>query len=219
MDAWNGPRGLPHRCDVRRHATVPVIGLLVVLTAMVSGCGAGAASSTTASSPTKTPVSASSAKPRSSTAAAAVMTAPGKVEAIGRSRYSGIYGGLRVQDHGAASSLEVYLVEPSSSAEAGLTSAAAPLPVVFRKAALSEQSLYALETRMDDALPLLQREGVLIASSAPHMQTGQLDVTVVHLEAGDRETIARAIHSELFSLSNTPALYSDSRRPQASTTP
>jgi hypothetical protein len=218
MDVWNGARGLPHRRAVHREAIVSLIALMVVLTAFMSGCGVGVASGNTTSSATKARLSEHSADPQSPAAAAAVMSAPGRVESMGRSRYNDIYGGLRVHDRGAASSLDIYLVEPSSSAEADLTSAAQPLPVVFHKAALSEKSLYALETRLDDALPLLRNEGVLIAASAPLTQTGRLDVEVVHLEAGDREKIATAIHSDLFDVSDVPEVYSDVRMPQATDT-
>ena len=145
------------------------------------------------------------------------MTAPGKVESIGRSSYNDIYGGLRVQDRGAASSLEVYLVEPSSRAEADLASAAKPLPVVFRKAVQSQASLAALNARLGGAMPPLSKEGVQVADSWASMQTGRLHVDVVHLKAGDREKIATAIHSQLFDLSDTPKLYSDARRPQSTT--
>jgi hypothetical protein len=215
MDAWNGVRGLPRRREVRRNAIVSLIALMVVLTAFMSGCGVGVASGNTTSGATKARLSEHSADPQSSAAAAAVMSAPGKVESMGRSRYKDIYGGLRVHDRGAASSLDIYLVEPSSSAEADLTSAARPLPVVFHKAALSEESLNALETSLDNALVHLRKEGVLIASSGPQTQTGRLDVEVLHLKAGDREKIATAMHSDRFDVSDVPELYSDQRMPQA----
>jgi hypothetical protein len=84
--------------------------------------------------------------------------------------------------------------------------AAAPLPIAFRKASLSQESLYALETRLDDATLLLRKEGVLIATSMPQMETGRLRVQVLHLKAGDREKIATSIHSDLLDLSNTSEL-------------
>lgn len=209
MNAWNGARGAPAGPAARRKRIIALFGYMVVLTGLLAGC-AGISPGRTSSSAPPNRLSASTTEPQPSAGAAAVMTSPGKVSSLGRSRYNDIYGGLRVHDRGAASTLDVYLVEFSSSAQSDLGSAAKPLPVVFLKAAQSQASLEALNARLGGARSLLSKAGVEVGDSWTQGPPGRLYVDVVHLKAGDREKIATAIHSDAFELASIPGLYGDS---------
>jgi hypothetical protein len=132
------------------------------------------------------------------------MTAPDAIDRVGRREFGEIYGGLAcVHD---CASIEIYLTKPSFFAEAAFVAESHGLPVRFRTVPQSLDSLEALQNRLGEAMPRLRLRGVLIASSWTVVRTGRLSVEVVHLKAGDEQTIASVIGSRLFDVHDTPGL-------------
>lgn len=203
--AWR-PLIASQRFRVRHRFLLTVVSILALLTAAsVSG---------DASTPPPDPTDIKNAQPSDfppPNPDPPYMTSTDNVTKLGETKYPDVYAGVYVHDD-AAPRLDVYLTGDSVKVENDFQQAAGDTRVTFYLVGISKQNLDALEARLAAATPKLAEEGVQIAVSYPHMQTGRLHIEVVKLADGDSQKIQDAIGSDLFDVYNTDALLSPTSR-------
>jgi hypothetical protein len=123
------------------------------------------------------------------------------VQRVALARYSGVYAGEVLVDHG--SRVVVYLTRPGRAAEAVITAGVQRGVVRFARAPRSLAFLNRLHKRVTADQPRLGRRGINLVRWGPDFITGRENITVQHLTAAKKAVLDGLFGAANLTLSTT----------------